>query len=68
MGLHFLLRAWDPSGTVINLVESAIRVPKVGEPLPVFAFTTLDGKAIDSNQLRGKVTCLIFGLPGAALV
>lgn len=59
-GTSLLIDSLDSSGTVITLVESTIRIPKVGEPLPVFAFTTSDGKAIDSNQLRGKIHLLDF--------
>ena len=55
-----LIESLDPGGTAITLVESRIRVPKVGEPLPVFAFTTIDGKVIDSNQLQGKIHLLDF--------
>jgi thiol-disulfide isomerase/thioredoxin len=59
-GTSLLIESLDPGGTVVTLVESTIRVPKVGEPLPVFAFTTSDGKAVDSNQLRGKIHLLDF--------
>jgi thiol-disulfide isomerase/thioredoxin len=59
-GTSLLIESLDPSGTSITLVESTIRVPKVGEPLPVFSFTTLDGKAIYSDQLKGKVHLLDF--------
>jgi len=59
-GTSLLIESLDPSGTAITLVESTIRVPKVGEPLPAFAFTTSDGKPIDSNQLQGKIHLLDF--------
>jgi len=34
--------------------------PKVGQPVPEFRVTTLDGKPLDADALRGKVTLVHF--------
>ncbi len=40
--------------------QSTRIVPKIGEPVPEFSFTTTDGRTIGSSALRGKPTLLDF--------
>ena len=56
----FLVDALAVDGTSITLVKTALRVPKIGEQLPEFSLTTLDGQTIESRSLRNKIYLLDF--------
>ena len=44
----------EPDGSAVSLVETQLRVPKVGDPVPSFSLTTVGGKTFNLNELRGK--------------
>ena len=59
-GESFLVDALAPDGSSITLVKTALRVPNIGEELPEFSLTTLDGQTIESTKLRNKIYLLDF--------
>lgn len=56
----FLIDGVAVDGTSITFTRTALRVPKMGERLPKFLLTTIEGKTIDSGSLRNKVHLLDF--------
>jgi len=46
--------------TSVSFVTTSLRVPKIGETLPLFSLKTLDGPIIDSRKLRDKTYLLDF--------
>ena len=59
-GERFLVDALAVDGSSITLVKTALRVPKIGELLPEFSLTTVDGQTIESKNLRNKIYLLDF--------
>jgi thiol-disulfide isomerase/thioredoxin len=59
-GERYLVDALAIDGTSITLVKTALRVPKIGEQLPEFSLTTLDGQTIESGKLRNRIYLLDF--------
>lgn len=59
-GEAFLIDRVAVDGTSITFATTALRVPIVGEHVPAFLLTTVDGKTIDSRSLRNKVHLLDF--------
>jgi thiol-disulfide isomerase/thioredoxin len=59
-GERFLVAALAVDGTSITLTRTTLRVPKLGEQLPEFSLTTLDGQRIESRGLRNKIYLLDF--------
>jgi thiol-disulfide isomerase/thioredoxin len=56
----FLVERIAPDGTSLTVARTSLRVPKIGEKLPTFVLTTLEGKPLRSDDLRGKVHLLDF--------
>lgn len=59
-GERYLIDAVAVDGTSITLVKTSLRVPKLGEALPEFSLTTLDGQTFESKSLRNKIYLLDF--------
>ena len=59
-GERYLVDAVAADGTSITLVKTSLRVPKLGETLPEFSLTTLDGQTLESKTLRNKIYLLDF--------
>ena len=59
-GMSMIIESIEPDGSAVTLAQTRLRVAKVGEQVPPFALTTLKGKAIRSNDLKGIVTLLDF--------
>lgn len=59
-GEAFLIDSIDADGSSIELASTALRVPRLGDPLPDFSLTTEDGAVINSKDLHGKVYLLDF--------
>ena len=59
-GESLLVDAVAADGSSITLVKTALRVPHIGEALPEFTLTTLDGQTIESKNLRNKIYLLDF--------
>ena len=59
-GTAFLISGIETDGTRITLVETSLRVPRIGEPLPAFSLTTTEGNTIGLRDLKGKVHLLDF--------
>lgn len=49
---------------VLVLLAGCERYDRLDRPLPRFSATTLDGKAIDSDSLRGKPFVINLWVPG----
>ena len=56
----FLIEGIEPDGRAVTLAATALRIPKLGERLPSFSLTTIDGKKLNFDELRGKVFLLDF--------
>jgi thiol-disulfide isomerase/thioredoxin len=59
-GERYLVNALAADGSSITLVKTSLRVPKLGEPLPEFSLTTVDGQTLESKSLRNKIYLLDF--------
>lgn len=59
-GERFLVDSLAADGTSISLVKTALRVPQLGEELPEFSLTTVDGQTIASRTLRNRIYLLDF--------
>jgi thiol-disulfide isomerase/thioredoxin len=59
-GERYLVDSLAIDGASITLVKTALRVPKIGEQLPEFSLTTLDGQTIESAKLRNRIYLLDF--------
>lgn len=47
-------------GSSITLIETDLRVPKIGDVLPAFSLTTDEGRVILSDKMRGRIFLLDF--------
>lgn len=56
----FLVDRVEADGTSLTLTKTPLRVPKINEKLPTFVLTTLEGKPLRSEDLRGRVHLLDF--------
>lgn len=59
-GERYLVDALAVDGASITLVSTTLRVPKIGEQLPEFSLTTLEGQTIESAKLKNKIYLLDF--------
>jgi thiol-disulfide isomerase/thioredoxin len=57
---YFLVDSLREDGTLIALVPTLLRVPKIGESLPKFSLATLEGKIINAQDLRGRTHLIDF--------
>jgi thiol-disulfide isomerase/thioredoxin len=59
-GTAFLISAIAANGSSLTLVETSLRVPKLGAALPEFSVETITGQTISLRQLKGKMHLLDF--------
>ena len=59
-GRAFLVNGIDVNGSHISLIETSLRVPKIGERLPEFSLMTVEAKTIELHDLKGKIHLLDF--------
>ena len=59
-GGRFLIEQLAADGSAVALAETALRVPKVGERTPALSLTTLEGKSIRLDELKGRAHLLDF--------
>lgn len=56
----FVVKNMEQDGSSLTLVETNLRIPKIGDRVPSFSANTIDGKTIHSEQFKGRVTILDF--------
>ena len=59
-GESCLIDSFAVDATTITLAKTALRVPKVGNPLPSFSLTTVGNTKIESKDLKNKVHLFDF--------
>lgn len=59
-GKSLLMASVEPDGSAVTLVPTSLRGAQLDEPAPPFSFTTLQGKTVRSEELKGKVVLLDF--------
>ena len=59
-GNSYLVDLIRPDGSALVLEKTDLRVPKIGGTLPELVLTTLDGKRVELQRLKGTVTLLDF--------
>jgi thiol-disulfide isomerase/thioredoxin len=59
-GRSFVVSGLEPDGSALTLSETALKVPRVGEPLPEISLVTSEAKTISTADLKGKLVILDF--------
>lgn len=59
-GAAFLVDTLEADVSRITLVETSLRVPQIGEPLPAFSLTTIDGETLKLEEPKKKIYLLDF--------
>lgn len=59
-GRALLIASLEPDGSAATLVPTSLRGAQLNEPAPSFSFTTLQGKTMRSEEMKGKVVLLDF--------
>ena len=57
---QFLIKKLVEDGSSITLVPTALRSPRIGEPVPVLTLTCIKGEKISTADFKGQVTVLDF--------
>jgi len=56
----FLVDGIAADGTSLVLVDTPLRIPRVGDEVPAFTVTTIEGTPLCSREMRGRVHLLEF--------
>jgi hypothetical protein len=59
-GASLLIDGLEVDGSSVTLIETALRVLKIGDPLPTFSLITDEGKTMDSSRMKEKIFLLDF--------